>query len=255
MARAAKPSDEELDRVFGAPLEEFTAQRNELAKALRAGGQTKAADAIKGLRKPSRPAWLVNQLARREPDELEQLMDVGAELRELQQGMLAGGKADREGLRQAAASEQRLVDSLMAAARAIGAEHGTSAQALDKVGETLQACVSDPELAETVRRGRLERERRASSLGLSAPAGSQRPRKARDDAASAEQVRAEREQIRDRARRRKAAERRLNTAERSLDRARSALERAEEEAGKRREKVEAAEAEREKARAALDGVD
>ncbi len=165
--------------------------------------------------------------------------------------MLAGS-ADRDALREAAANEQQLVEDLLRAARAIGAEHGVSAQALDRVGETLQALASDPDLAETVRRGRLERERRASSLGLvgSAPAPA-RPRKPRDDAA-AKREGAEREQHREEAKRRKRAERRLEAAERSLARAQAALERAEQEADGRRKKVELAEEEAAAARAELD---
>lgn len=193
----------------------------------------------------------MNQLARREPDEVEQLLQAGAELRELQEKMLAGS-ADRDALREAAANEQQLVEELLRTARAIGAEHGVSAQALDRVGETLQALASDPDLAETVRRGRLERERRASSLGLvgSAPAPA-RPRKPRDDAAAKREA-AEREQHREEAKRRKRAERRLKAAHRSLGRARAALERAEQEAEGRRKKVELAEDEADAARAELD---
>ena len=54
---------EELDRLFHGPLEEFTAGRNELAKSLRADGKGEAADWVKALKKPTRAAWLVNQLA------------------------------------------------------------------------------------------------------------------------------------------------------------------------------------------------
>lgn len=193
----------------------------------------------------------MNQLARRQRDEVEQLLQAGAELRELQEKMLAGS-ADRNELRDAAAAEQRLVDELLRTARAIGADHGVSAQALDRVGETLQALASDPELAETVRRGRLERERRASSLGLigSAPAPA-RPSKPRDDAAAKREA-AEREQHREQAKRRRRAERRLEAAERSLARAQDALERAEQELGKRRQKTEQAEEEAAAARAEVD---
>ena len=244
------PPDDELDSLYAAPLEEFTPKRNELAKSLRAEGDAKAADAVKALRKPSRPAWLVNQLARRRPGEVKRLLQAGAELRELQEKMLAGS-ADRDALREAAANEQQLVEGLLRRARAIGAEHGVSAQVLDRVGETLQAVASDPDLAETVRRGRLERERRASSLGLvGSAAAPARPSKPRDGAAAKREA-AEREHHREEAKRRRRAERRFEAAERSLARAQAALERAERETEGRRKKVELAEDEAAAARAEL----
>ncbi len=51
------PSNQDLDRLYQLPLSEFTAARNELAKKAGADGA-----AIKGLAKPSVPAWAVNQL-------------------------------------------------------------------------------------------------------------------------------------------------------------------------------------------------
>ena len=39
--------EKELDRLFHGPLEEFTPARNELAKSLRADGETEAADWVK----------------------------------------------------------------------------------------------------------------------------------------------------------------------------------------------------------------
>ena len=56
--------DEELDRLYGLPLEEFTAARDDLSKRVRAAGLRDQADEIKALRKPPVSAWAVNQLAR-----------------------------------------------------------------------------------------------------------------------------------------------------------------------------------------------
>ena len=44
------------------------------------------------------------------------------------------------------------------------------AQILTRVGETLQAASSDPEVTEAIERGRLSREQRAASIGLVGPA-------------------------------------------------------------------------------------
>src|SRR4051794_34389713 len=87
--------DEALDRLFGGPLEEFTAARNELSKALRSDGAAEAADWVKGLQKPTRAAWLVDQLAVRKSKEVGELLKVGDRLRAAQEEMLAGA-TDRE---------------------------------------------------------------------------------------------------------------------------------------------------------------
>src|SRR4051812_24690552 len=159
-----------LDELYGRPLEEFTAARNELAKELRSDGKAEPADWVKGLPKPSRAAWLVNQLSEQKADEVAELLELGGELRAAQEEMLAGS-TDRAKLREAAQREQRTIESLTRAAEAIGAEHGLGAQVLTRVGETLQAAAADPEVAEAIERGRLSREQRAASVGLIGTAG------------------------------------------------------------------------------------
>ncbi|HEU4979789.1 MAG TPA: hypothetical protein VFT14_01140 [Solirubrobacterales bacterium] len=239
--------DERLDRLFRGPLEEFTAERNALAKSLRSDGEANAADWVKGLRKPSRGAWLVNQLSARKADQVGSLLDVGRELRAAQEEMLAGS-ADRARLREAAQRERETVDALLRAAEAIGREHGVGSQVLTKVGETLQAASSDPEVAAAIERGRLTREQRAASVGLigSAPAAPARRGK-RDDAAAERRARQQRAK-------RHAAERKLAAVEGKLERERAALERAREKVEESEQRVHAAELDANAARRALDEV-
>jgi hypothetical protein len=211
-----------IDGLFQGPMEEFTSGRNALAKQLHSDGKEAAADWVKGLAKPSRAAWLVNQLSVRKADEVASLLQLGSELRAAQEEMLAGS-TDRDKLREAAQSEQRTVDSLTRAAEAIGGDHGIGAQFLTRVGETLQAAAGDPEVAETIEMGRLTREQRAASIGLigtAAPAA----RPARKG--SKEKDVAERRARQQQAKRRQAAERELATAERKLERERAGLDRA-----------------------------
>ncbi len=208
---------EALDGLYRGPLEEFTASRNALAKEL-------GSDWVKGLAKPSRAAWLVNQLSASKADQIGDLLDLGRKLRAAQEEMLAGSP-DRVKLREAALREQRTAASLTRAAEAIGREHGVGAQILTRVEETLQAAASDPEVAEAIERGRLTREQRAASVGLIGMAvPAQRPaRKSGRDREAAE--RRARQQL---AKRRKAAQRSLAAAEKKLERERAALERARE---------------------------
>src|SRR5438034_9907423 len=86
--------ESELDRLYGLPLDEFTAARNELATRLRKAGQADAAERVRELRKPSVAVWTVNQLARRYPDEIEELVEGGKRLRDAQAKALRGPPAD-----------------------------------------------------------------------------------------------------------------------------------------------------------------
>jgi hypothetical protein len=166
----------------------------------------------------------------RKPDEVAELRELGKELREAQEEMLAGSP-DRAKLREAAQSEQRTVGSLTRAAEAIGREHGVGTQILTRVGETLQAAAGDPEVAEAIERGLLTREQRAASVGLvgtAAPPSQARRKKGKDREAAERRAR---QQL---AKRRQATERKLASAEKRLERERTKLQRA-------RDAVEAAE--------------
>src|SRR3954471_24681450 len=242
--------EEHLDDLFHGPLEEFTATRNELAKSLRSDGDAEAADWVKGLQKPTRAAWLVNQLAAQKPDEVRRLLEVGEELRAAQEEMLAGA-IDREKLREVATRERETIDSLVGTAEAIGREHGVGSQILDRVGETLQAATSDPEVAEAIEKGRLVREQRASGIGMvdaATPKARARGRK------KGERDAAERRARQQQAKRRKDAERKLAAAEKRLERERAKLGRAQEAAQDAEQAVHKAELGAHAARRALDEI-
>ena len=86
--------EREIDRLYGVPLDEFTARRNELAKRLKKEGEDDAAQEVTALVKPSVPAWTINQLARRQKKEVQALLATGTRLRKAQQRALAGGGPD-----------------------------------------------------------------------------------------------------------------------------------------------------------------
>jgi hypothetical protein len=241
-------SDEGLNELFHGPLEEFTAARNELAKSLRSDGDAEAADWVKGLKKPSRAAWLVNQLAVRKPKDVRKLLKVGEELRGAQEEMLAGS-TDPEKLREVASREREAVDSLVQTAEAIGREHGVGSQILDRVGETLQAATSDPEVAEAIEKGQLVREQRASGIGLVGTATPKAPARGRK---KDEREAAERRSRQQQAKRRKEAERKLAAAEKKLEREQAKLEKARESVSDAERAVHDAEHDAHAARRALD---
>jgi Bacterial capsule synthesis protein PGA_cap len=72
--------EQELDRLYSLPLDDFTDARNDLARRLRKAGQRPAAEAVAALRKPPVPAWAINQLARRHDEDVSTLLEAGADL-------------------------------------------------------------------------------------------------------------------------------------------------------------------------------
>jgi hypothetical protein len=214
-------SEEQLDRLFKGPLEEFTPARDSLAKQLRADGKKGAADWVKALKKPTRAAWLANQLSHRRRSELGKLLDLGETLRNEYEQVLSGS-ADHDRLRESARREQRAIDGLVKSAESIGQEHGISSPVLDRVVETLQAASIDPKVADALRRGRLQREQRASSIGLSGAVRAAPRAGAKERAAGQAAERRERQ----RAKRRQAAERKMSGAEKRVERERASVERA-----------------------------
>src|ERR671928_57650 len=50
-------ADDVADRLYGLPLEEFTAERDKAARELRREGSKEEADRVKKLKKPSAAAW------------------------------------------------------------------------------------------------------------------------------------------------------------------------------------------------------
>jgi hypothetical protein len=155
----SKLVEQAADELYGLPPGEFTRARDTRVKELRKEDRD-AAEAIKGLRKPTVAAWAVNQLARRRPKDLNRLLKAGEELRAAQEELLGGG--DRTAFQEAAAKERELVADLSADAAALAAEAGQSGSALqEKVAETLHAAALDEEAADELRSGRLVREREA----------------------------------------------------------------------------------------------
>jgi hypothetical protein len=75
MTQPPEPSELEtaLLAVYRGPLEEFVARRDALAKQLRAAKRREDADRVKALRKPSRTAWVLDNIVHEDPLVLEQL--------------------------------------------------------------------------------------------------------------------------------------------------------------------------------------
>ena len=224
---------EEIDALYGLPLDAFTAARNDLARRLRGDGRKDEAAEIAALRKPSLPAWTVNQLVREHRKEIEALLEAAAAIR--------GGAAEADaGFREA-------LDDLLRAARALLDASGRKAPdaLLRDVATTLRACaaVAPDELVA----GRLTEAREASGFA-DALAGSAAPRRRPDGSSRA--VREQRPAVdRDRVDAVAAAQEELRkrkraatAAAREAEHARQALERAERGVGEARAELDEARA-------------
>jgi hypothetical protein len=238
--------DEQIDGLYGTPLDEFVQARDELAKRLTRDGDREAGARVKALRKPTVGAWALNQAVRRRRAETDALLATGKRLRAAHESLLSGG--DSAALRETMEEERSLTSALADCAEAIASETGKSGPALrDRVRATLHAAAVQEEAREELAAGRFVREREAVGLGpfdnelagtaeaapaersRSAPKGGRRGTKTPGTAGRAERgakraAAAERAPAADRA---PLPDPRLAEAERSLAEAREALTSAE----------------------------
>ena len=157
--------EQEIDRLFGLPLSEFTAARNELARRLKSEGKTDAADQVRALSKPSAAVWAINQLARREKQAVRSLLTAGAALRKAQERALArAGGADA--LRAAQTKHHGEVRALTRRAREILEADGrpVTRDVLDRLERTLGAAAVDEHARALLKAGRLTDELESPSF-------------------------------------------------------------------------------------------
>jgi len=233
-------STEELIRaLYEAPPDGFVAGRAAAVADARRSGDKETAKRLAALRKPTVAAWLVNLLALRRPELIDELVELSTALRAAQRGLHG------EQLRELSTQRRRLVSELVNAAQRLAVEDDPGLRAVKlpmaEVEATLTAALAEPEIAEQVRGGRLVRaatyagfgevprprlrlvtaedppEPVAEEPGSAAPSSAQDERKRRA-AGKARQERAER---------RRELERELTAARAADIRARTRLERAE----------------------------
>lgn len=136
------------DELYALSLPEFTPARDALAKEHKG---TDLAAQLKKLKKPSLAAWVVNLLVRQDTEQVEQVLQVGAALREAQAAMSG------DELRQLTRQRRQLTAAVTTQARRLAREAGqkvTDAVA-DQVEATLTAAMVDEDAGRAVRSGLL----------------------------------------------------------------------------------------------------
>ena len=246
----------ELDDLYGLPLNEFTAARNELAKRLRAEGQQAVAEQVKNLRKPTIGAWLSNQVIRERKLDVQSLLNAGEALSKAQTEAL--GRTSTEAFGAARVEEQRALDQLAQAAREIARREEVGASAIERATQSLRAAALTEDGRELLKRGRLTEDLQPpgfEALASLAPDVGGARRKQRRPSPPHRQKTPEREERQQAVREAREQVRRLRAKERDLAEKAGALEKkaahAEKEAGKRREEALASRAEAASAAEAL----
>jgi len=148
------------DRLYGLTLGEFTPARDAEAKTLKASDKELSAR-VKALKKPSLAAWVVNLLVRREAEQVDQVLAVGAALRSAQASL------DGAQLRELTRQRRQLTSAVTTTARghAVDAGQKVTQAVADEVEATLTAAMVDPAAAEAVRSGLLVRALSTTGLG------------------------------------------------------------------------------------------
>ncbi len=125
--------EDDLDRLYQLPLDEFTAARNDVAR--RAGAR--AAD-VKKLTKPPIAAWAVNQLYWQDRKIYDALVEAAGELRAAHKAVLSGKRGD---LRFAGKEHEDAVEKALKATVAIlaGSGHPVTDATRHAIAQTLRA--------------------------------------------------------------------------------------------------------------------
>lgn len=157
------PSRELLRQLYRTPPDRFVAARDEAVAEARRAGDVPAAREIARLRRPTVAAWLVNLLALERPELVADLGQLAESLRSAQRE-LRGAQ-----LRELSTQRRAVVGALLAEVRSLAtAVPGAPPPGklpLGAVESTLNAALSDAEVAEQVRSGRLLRAASYAGFG------------------------------------------------------------------------------------------
>jgi hypothetical protein len=139
------------EELYGVPAEEFAEHRTRLAAQAKAAGDKALATGIGKLRKPVLAAALVNELVRTEPAELQQLGELGEQLRSAHRE-LRGPE-----LRALSEQRQQLLQRLTDLVRETAEQGGRTVTepVLAQVRGTFDAAIADEGAAAAVLSGRL----------------------------------------------------------------------------------------------------
>jgi hypothetical protein len=151
-----------IDELYALDPGEFTARRNALAANARKSGSGAVAAQITALRRPTRAAWVLNRLARAEPELASEFGALGDQLRQAHVAL------DGVQIRELTKQRRQLIDQTAAQAFSVTAIDNPPAALRDDVAATLGAVLADPEVAARFAVGSLVTAEDQSSFGPAA---------------------------------------------------------------------------------------
>lgn len=154
---------EAVAELYSSDPDTFVERRKALAAEALAAREDAVARQIAALRKPTRSAWMINQLARSDPGATAGLVRLGDELGAAQRA-LDGAK-----IRALSVQRRELIDTLTRQVLSVASEQFPSAALRDEIVATLSAALADPRIAEQVQDGTLLRAARSEGFGPMAP--------------------------------------------------------------------------------------
>jgi len=170
--------DEAVNQLYELQPEDFLDARRQLALTTKAGGEPGLAKAVGSVRKPTAAAWAINQLTRRQPEQVERLLALATSLHDAQE------RVDGAALKQLGRERTKLVDELVQACarRAKEAGGSLSTAMANQVRETFVAALASAAATEAVASGRLTRALSYAGFGdvdlsdaTAAPSPARRP--------------------------------------------------------------------------------
>jgi hypothetical protein len=149
------------EELYGLPPAEFTGTRNQWAKQTKADGDAALAKRVAELRKPSVAAWVVNVMMRHQGEQMTQVLELGASLRQAQSDL------DADALRELTRQRRQLTTAVTQQGRQLASELGQklTESVADQVQGTLHAAMVDEGAAAAVRSGLLVTTLAATGVG------------------------------------------------------------------------------------------
>jgi hypothetical protein len=149
------------EELYALPPAEFTGTRNQWAKQTKADGDAELANRVTELRKPSVAAWVVNMMMRHQGEQMTQVLELGASLRQAQEEL------DGEALRELTRQRRQLTTAVTGQGRELARELGQklTETVADQVQGTLHAAMVDEDAAAAVRSGLLVSALTATGVG------------------------------------------------------------------------------------------
>lgn len=149
------------EELYGLLPGEFTGTRNQWAKQAKADGDPDLSKRVTELRKPSVAAWVVNMMMRHQGEQMGQVLDLGASLRQAQTDL------DGDALRELTRQRRQLTTAVTHEARTLAGQLGqkVTESVADQVQDTLHAAMVDEQAAAAVRSGLLVSPLAATGVG------------------------------------------------------------------------------------------